>query len=318
MAASDSTDARIFPREEIEAAFAEFRKRGEQDHDWEAWADLFTDDALYEEHYLGIFHGRAQIRDFITSTMSNYAGFSCWVEWYFIDGNRISMYLWNNWADPAGQGSRFGFPNTTFLEYAGDGKFKWEADYYNPDEAERVFKSWLDAGGRRTAAPDHSLRGIDDWAPSPPTPAYPREEVAREFLRYRERASLAVATGDWDQWADQFTDDAHYREHHYAYFRSQAEIRQWIHDVMQPFPSMEFPPTFALIDGNRVSALIPNILPPPAGVEGYFGFDVNTILHYAGNGKWSYEEDVYSPREAQAVIGRWIKAGGVIPGSPTS
>src|SRR6266550_139452 len=176
MAASDSTDAQIFPREEIEAAFAEFRKRGEQDHDWEAWADLFTDDALYEEHYLGIFHGRAQIRDFITSTMSNYAGFSCWVEWYFIDGNRISMYLWNNWADPAGQGRRFGFPNTTFLEYAGDGKFKWEADYYNPDEAERVFKSWLDAGGRRTAAPDHSLRGIDDWAPSPPTPAHPREE----------------------------------------------------------------------------------------------------------------------------------------------
>ena len=49
--------------------------------------------------------------------------------------------------------------------------------------------------------------------------------------------------------------------------------------------------------------------------EGYFGFDVNTILHYAGNGKWSYEEDVYSPIEAQAAITSWIKAGGVIPGA---
>ena len=307
------SESKVFPREEVEAAFAKFRTLGEEDHDWDAWADMFTDDALYEEHYLGTFHGRAQIKDFITSTMKDYAGASFWLEWYLIDGNYVSMYLWNNWADPAGKGQRFGFPNTTLLEYAGNGQFKWEADFYNPDDAERVFRSWLDAGGRRDTPPDHSLQGMDDWSPSPPTPAHPREEVAREFLRYRERASLAVATGDWDQWADQFTDDAHYREHHYGYFRSQAEIRQWIHDVMQPFPSMEFPPTFALIDGNRVSALIPNILPPPDGVDGYFGFDVNTILHYAGNGKWSYEEDVYSPREAQKAIGRWIKAGGVIP-----
>ena len=68
---------------------------------------------------------------------------------------------------------------------------------------------------------------------------------------------------------------------------------------MQPFPTMEFPPSFALIDGNRVSALIPNILPAPEGDDGYYGFDVNTILHYAGNGKWSFEEDVYSPAEAE-------------------
>ena len=71
---------------------------------------------------------------------------------------------------------------------------------------------------------------------------------------------------------------------------------------MQPFPTMEFPPSFALIDGNRVSALIPNILPAPEGDDGYYGFDVNTILHYAGNGKWSFEEDVYNPREAEEVV----------------
>ena len=82
---------------------------------------------------------------------------------------------------------------------------------------------------------------------------------------------------------------------------------------MQPFPTMEFPPSFALIDGNRVSALIPNILPAPEGDDGYYGFDVNTILHYAGNGKWSFEEDVYNPREAEDVVARWVAAGGVLP-----
>jgi hypothetical protein len=84
---------------------------------------------------------------------------------------------------------------------------------------------------------------------------------------------------------------------------------------MQPFPTMEFPPSFALIDGNRVSTLIPNILPAPEGDDGYYGFDVNTILHYGGNGKWSFEEDVYSPAEAQDTVDRWIAAGGVIPSS---
>lgn len=303
----------IYPRTEVEEAFAEFRRRGEQNMDWAAWAELFTDDALYEEHHLGTFHGRAQIKDWIVACMKDYPAMTLWIDWVIIDGNRIGFYIWNNLPDPKGDGSRYGFPNTTFLEYAGDGRFKWEADYYNPADAERVFRAWLDAGGRRNTKPDSSLKGIDAWAPDPRTPVYPREEVEREFWAYRERGNIAVATGDWDQWADQFTDDAHYREHHFGYYRSQAEIRAWIKSVMQPFPTMEFPPTFALIDGNRVSALIPNILPPPAGSDGYFGFDVNTILHYAGNGKWSYEEDLYNPREAEAMIRRYLKAGGSVP-----
>jgi hypothetical protein len=306
-------DPVIHPRDEVEAALQEYLRLGALEEDWEAWADLFTDDALYEEHQLGTFRGRAAIKDWIVATMKDYAAMTVWIEWSIIDGNRIALYVWNNLPDPTGTGQRFGFPNTTFLEYAGGGKFSWEADYYNPHDAEKVFRSWLDAGGRRSTPKDHSLQGIAGWSPEPRTPAAPREEVLAEFQKYRERAALAVATGDWDQWAEQFTDDAHYREHHYGYFRSKAEIMGWINAVMQPFPSMEFPPTFALVDGNRVSSLIPNILPPPPGVDGYFGFDVNTILHYAGGGKWSYEEDVYSPVEAQRAIGRWIKAGGVIP-----
>lgn len=303
----------VYPREEVAAAFAEYVRRGAEGERWAEWAELFTEDARYEEHCLGTFHGRAQIRDWIVATMAEYPAMTVWIEWSIIDGNRIGFYVWNNLPDPTGTGQRFGFPNTTLLEYAGGGKFSWEADFYNPHDAERVFHAWLAAGGRRDTPKDHSLRGMADWSPAPRTPVAPREEVAAAFAEYRRRAALAVATGDWDQWAEQFTEDAHYREHHYGYFRSKGEIMAWINEVMQPFPSMEFPPTFALIDGNRVSALIPNILPPPPGVDGYFGFDVNTILHYAGNGQWSYEEDVYSPGEAQGAIGRWIAAGGVIP-----
>ena len=81
-----------------------------------------------------------------------------------------------------------------------------------------MFKEWLTDGGRRDTPQDRSLRGIDGWNPEPPHARVPREEVQAEFEKYRQRAALAVESGDWDQWADQFTDDAHYREHHYGYF----------------------------------------------------------------------------------------------------
>ena len=142
-----------------------------------------------------------------------------WIEWSIIDGDRIGFYIWNNLPDPTGTGKRYGFPNTTFLQYGGNGKFSFEADYYNPADAERVFARVA----HRRRPPRHAAGPLAAAAstagtPSRPTPAFPREEVEAEFEKYRQRAALAVETGDWDQWADQFTDDAHYREHHYGYF----------------------------------------------------------------------------------------------------
>ncbi len=298
---------------EVEAAWAEFQLRGVQNEDWPAWSRMFTDDARYEEHNLGVFQGQAAIENFIVPTMKEYPSMTLWIEWAAIDGDRVAFYIWNNLPDPTGTGRRFGFPNTTFLQYGGNGKFCFEADYYNPAGAERVFGDWLTAGGRKHTPQDHSLRGIADWAPDVPTPAFSRDEVESEFLRYRERGRIAVTTGDWDQWADQFTENARYREHHYGCFTGQEQIRAWITSVMQPFPTMTFPVKWSTIDGNRVNALIPNILPPPPGdADGYYGFDVHVILHYAGSGMWSYEEDVYSPREAGDVVKRWLAAGGTI------
>jgi ketosteroid isomerase-like protein len=304
-----------FSRDEIEEAFAEYRRKGADQEDWAGWADLFTEDAEYQEHFLGTFHGRDEIKKWIVECMAEYSAMSVWIEWYQIEGDTVAFYVWNNLPDPKGEGRSFQFPNTTLLRYGGDGKWSWEADYYNPADAERVFAAWIDAGGNRKTKQDRTLEGVPGWAPPVPTPAFPREEVERELKAYRERGNIAVATGDWNQWADQFTEDAQYLEHHYGKFEGQAAIREWILGVMQPFPSMEFPITYHSIEGNRVCALIPNVLPHPSGKGEGFAFDVNTILHYAGNGKWSYEEDVYNPREAQAVVEAWIAAGGVIPSS---
>jgi hypothetical protein len=31
---------------------------------------------------------------------------------------------------------------------------------------------------------------------------------------------------------------------------------------------------------------------------------------YAGNGLWCYQEDLYNPKEGEAVMKRWLAAGG--------
>jgi predicted SnoaL-like aldol condensation-catalyzing enzyme len=302
-----------FARSEVAAAFADFVHRGVETHDWPAWGAIFTEDALYEEHNLGVIRGRAEIQPWIVSCMADYPSMTLWIEWADIEDDLICFYIWNNLPDPTGGDTRYGFPNTTVLRYAGDGLFDWEADFYNPADAAVIFGQWLQAGGRKRTPQNRSLQGIDGWAPEPGAEVFPREEIEREFEAYRARGALAIATGDWDQWADQFTTDAKYLEHHYGRFEGQAAIRSWITGVMKPFPTMMFPLKVSMIQGNRVCAVIPNVLPDPAGGDAYFGFDVNVILHYAGNGQWSYEEDVYNPAEAQAVIKAWLVAGGTIP-----
>ncbi len=56
--------------------------------------------------------------------------------------------------------------------------------------------------------------------------------------------------------------------------------------------------------------LTQNRLPDPPGGGGPHQFPVLTVLHYAGNDQWSYEEDAYNPKEAAAVVERWVATGG--------
>ena len=189
------------------------------EHDWPAWADMFTDDARYEEHNLGVFEGKPAITQLHRRHHEGVPGDDPLDR--VVDHRRRPHRLLHLEQPARPDRHREALrrsPTPPSSQYGGDGKFSFEADYYNPADAERVFKEWLTDGGRRDTPQDRSLRGIDGWNPEPPRPAFPREEVEAEFEKYRQRAALAVETGDWDQWADQFTDDAHYREHHYGYF----------------------------------------------------------------------------------------------------
>ncbi|MEO8697355.1 MAG: nuclear transport factor 2 family protein, partial [Acidimicrobiales bacterium] len=198
---------RPFDRAEVENAFGAYLRLGVQSMDWDAWTDLFTEDAIYVDQHLGASHGRTEIKSFVVNTMGEFPALTAWIEWAMIDGNYIAIYAWNNLPDPRGEDARYGFPNTTFLEYAGSGMFKWEADYYNVYDSGRVIGSWVKAGGSRTTEQDRLLKGIEGWSRALPTTECSRHELLREFTEHCRCAALGMTTGHWARWIDQFTVD---------------------------------------------------------------------------------------------------------------
>lgn len=138
---------------------------------------------------------------------------------------------------------------------------------------------------------------------------YPEDEVRAAYENF-----VAVGeSGDWNAWAELHTVDGVWVEHHLGTFRGREEIRRAITEVMAMAPStMTFPVEWVVFDGNRVVYYPWQVLPHPTGGED-LRFGCVTILEYAGDGQFSYQEDLYNPNEGEKTFGAWIAAGGVLP-----
>ena len=142
------------------------------------------------------------------------------------------------------------------------------------------------------------------------TQTFDRAEVEAALREYERRGQVAVETGDWATWALQFTDDAIYVEHQYGVMRSQRAISAWITATMQGHTlELQFPIEWYVIDNDLVVVYVPNRYPPhDDGPEYLFG--CVTILCYAGDGKWCYEEDLYNALESHRVHQAYTAARG--------
>jgi len=147
-----------YPRAEIEQALASYcraRDEASRTGDWSIWADVFTEDAHYIEHAYGEFDGRESIRKWITEVMAPFPRMTFPQDWCVIDeaNDAVVFQCQNQFPEPFdADGKPFQFPNWTRLVYGGGGRWKSEEDMYNPArDAPRVFKGWLDAGGKLEA-----------------------------------------------------------------------------------------------------------------------------------------------------------------------
>ena len=81
---------------------------------------------------------------------------------------------------------------------------------------------------------------------------------------------------------------------------------------MAPFVNAgwDYPLDWSAIDGNRIIFRWLNRLPNIDNRAEPYQFAGVTVLEYAGNGKFSYQEDIYNMKECERVMKDWFAAGG--------
>jgi len=116
---------------------------------------------------------------------------------------------------------------------------------------------------------------------------FSREELEEAFDVYQKTALEAGTSGDWRKWADMFTEDATYVEHHYGAFGGREAIYTWIQKTMEEPINRDmryFPIDWYTIDEEKgmVIAKVWNRMVDPG--DGSIHQEHNiTVLKYAGN-----------------------------------
>ena len=144
------------------------------------------------------------------------------------------------------------------------------------------------------------------------TPRWSREELERAHAHYIEVAGRCAASGDWRAWAELFTDDAEYVEHTFGTFHGREEIYEWIAPLMAEWPNRamtSFPHAWCVCDEERGWWIcrIENRMQDPGDGSVHQVHNI-TVLHYAGDLRFSFEEDAYNPAAFGPMMESWTKA----------
>ena len=141
---------------------------------------------------------------------------------------------------------------------------------------------------------------------------YSREELQAAHDNFVEVAGQCARSREWRPWADLFTDDADYFEHTFGKFHGPDEIYAWIQNLMNQWPNSEmddFPHDWCVCDEERGWWIcqIENRFRDIGDGKIYQAHNL-TVLHYAGNNKFSYEEDAYNPTNFVPMVNEWMAA----------
>src|ERR1035441_6003208 len=136
---------------------------------------------------------------------------------------------------------------------------------------------------------------------------FSRSEVEDAFAHFY---NLGCVVEDWSGWAALFTDDARYVEHFWGEMHGPAEILAWINPVMAGVPEIYTVLDWYTIDGNTVVWSLQNRRdnPDPEAEPQYFDFPGLSVARYAGDGRWSYEEDYWDVRGPRATAVAYAEA----------
>jgi uncharacterized protein (TIGR02246 family) len=138
-----------FPLNEVRAAYENFKAVSDAcatSADYNAFADLFTEDCTYIEHVFGDMHGREAVRSWIVPLMKQYPNDQMvrythdWV--LFDEENAWVVFAARTHMADLGDGRSYSTTNWTRIDYAGKGLFAREEDIYNLNNFVTLIEEW--------------------------------------------------------------------------------------------------------------------------------------------------------------------------------
>jgi hypothetical protein len=120
-----------FSHDELDLAFQTYWSTGCVSENWNSWADLFTEDVEYIEHQMGDLRGRETVRNWIVTLMDQYCEIYTPYSWHTVDAarGRVVFAMINRRDHPNGV-DFIDFPGLSIIDYAGDGLWKRQEDYW--------------------------------------------------------------------------------------------------------------------------------------------------------------------------------------------
>ena len=136
------------------------------------------------------------------------------------------------------------------------------------------------------------------------------EEVEGAYARYlEERRRVEAGEVGWDALAAFFTDDATFIDPAWGRVEGIDAIREFLVESMVGLEDWSFPHEWTAVDGDRLVARWWNRLPGQRPDGSYYQAPGISIMVYAGDGKFSYEEDLLN----MVHVGELIRESGWKP-----
>jgi ketosteroid isomerase-like protein len=142
--------------------------------------------------------------------------------------------------------------------------------------------------------------------------AHSEQEIRATYERYvATRDRVEAGELGWDALAAFFTDDATFIDPAWGRVEGIAAIREFLVESMVGLEDWEFPHEWAMVQGDQLISRWQNRLPGRRGDGSFYEAPGYSLMTYAGDGRFSREEDMLN----MIHVGELIRESGWKPGS---